>query len=380
MHVFLGWSCVAALHEQPSVLLQELHARGGWHGQRFRHPRCDCGGVDSQMQWLRCQELPVAAYAARSLSLGVLTDCCRYFGCMCRSTAWVPVSELHFSRAVSHLRYFWSCTNPSLINPVRRFSWHPAGCLLGSQCPRVLHLRQPPRLHLGAQRWRERVLGTRGHPWRRRWEVSSFSRKGHPFGWSGVVGSSSELWAPQVRDGKLKCCRVCPCLHLLWSVRVALWASCLEAAPFSAQFLPRGEFPCTCPQHCLCQQGAWEACGVSPWRACLCLGQGMALRCLPPPWRGSTFSLVPSPPSPPLKHPHHYSSNWIPPLLKKKKKSVKITLLKFLMNSINPLREEHSRLLSCKHLLFMSSIRHTFTPSFKSQALFQAEESTSLAS
>lgn len=49
------------------------------------------------------------------------------------------------------------------------------------------------------------------------------------------------------------------------------------------------------------------------------------------------------------------------------------------MNSINPLQEEHSRLLSCKHLLFMSSMRHTFIPSLKAQALFQEEESTSLA-
>lgn len=50
------------------------------------------------------------------------------------------------------------------------------------------------------------------------------------------------------------------------------------------------------------------------------------------------------------------------------------------MNSINPLREEHSRLPSCKHLLFMNSMRRTFAPSLESQALFQGEESKSLAS
>lgn len=164
MRVFPGWSCMAALHKQPSVLLQELRAQGGRCGQRFRPLQCDCGVVDRQTRWLRCQELPVAAYAARSPSLGVLTDCRRYFGCMCRSTAWVPVSELHFSRAVSHLRYFRSRTKPSPTNPVRRFSWRPAGCLLGSRCSGILHLGQPLRLYLGAQQGPECVPRTWGHP------------------------------------------------------------------------------------------------------------------------------------------------------------------------------------------------------------------------
>lgn len=118
----------------------------------------------------------------------------------------------------------------------------------------------------------------------------------------------------RVREGKLKCCRVWPCSRLLWSAKATPWASCLEEATFSAQLLPRGESPCACLQRCVCQQGAQGTCGVSPRRARLCSGQGTALRCLPRPRRGSMSSLVPSPPSPPLKHPHHYSSNWIPPL------------------------------------------------------------------
>lgn len=53
--------------------------------------------VQRQMRLQCCQELPVAAYATRSPSLGVLTDCRQYFRGVHRSTAWVPVSEIHLS-------------------------------------------------------------------------------------------------------------------------------------------------------------------------------------------------------------------------------------------------------------------------------------------
>lgn len=97
---------------------------------------------------------------------------------------------------------------------------------------------------------------TWGHLWRCGWEVSSFSSKGHPLGQSRVVRSSSKHRALQVREGKLKCCCVWSCSCLLSSSRATPWACCLEEVAFSAQLLPRGEFPCACLQHSICQQDA----------------------------------------------------------------------------------------------------------------------------
>lgn len=57
-----------------------------------------------------------------------------------------------------------------------------------------------------------------------------------------------------------------------------------------------------------CAGGVWLP------RARLRLGQGTTWRCLPQPRRGSVSSPVPSPTSPSLQCPHHYSNNWISPL------------------------------------------------------------------
>lgn len=142
-------SCMVALPEQELSLLPSFGCCLTWPGtakRRFGPLQRASIAAGGQVPGLGCQELPVAAYAPRSPSLAALPACCRYFSCMCRNTVRVPVAELHFSRASSHLPCCWSRTNPSPTALVM------SGSLLAVQ-PVLRHLRQCLRPYLGAERW-----------------------------------------------------------------------------------------------------------------------------------------------------------------------------------------------------------------------------------
>jgi len=59
------------------------------------------GTAGGQKQWLCCPQLLCSISTVFPSSQHL--DCRCYFTCVCRSTTWVPVAELHFSRAFSHL-------------------------------------------------------------------------------------------------------------------------------------------------------------------------------------------------------------------------------------------------------------------------------------
>lgn len=101
MHVFLGWSHMVALHEQPSVLLQELRAQGGQCGQRF-----GLSGVTVVAQtgrrngctartclWQHVPHVPLLS-VSRLIVTGVL-DARTEARCGCQSQSYTSTERFH---------------------------------------------------------------------------------------------------------------------------------------------------------------------------------------------------------------------------------------------------------------------------------------------